>query len=80
MTVSKTIAISEELYDLLKERKLIGESFNDVIARHLAGIRTASKYVGGWSDLSAAEEYELGMSSKMLRENFLRPRFKMERW
>jgi len=80
MTVSKTIAISEELYDLLKERKLIGESFNDVIARHLAGTRTASKYVGGWSDLSASEEYELGMSRRMLRENFLRPRFKMERW
>ncbi|TXT57587.1 MAG: hypothetical protein BAJATHORv1_10289 [Candidatus Thorarchaeota archaeon] len=61
---SKTISVTEEVYDLLKKMKLPGESFGDTISRLCRGKTTSSllqwvKTSEGWSDLTEKEETAL---------------------
>ena len=70
---SKTISVSEDVYDLLKKMKLKGESFSAAIRRLVKG-RRISDCAGLWSDLSdeAIEEITLGvLEAKRLAVNSL---------
>jgi len=52
---TKTITITEDAYDLLKQRKVAERSFSEVI-RHLAKQKSnASDYFGAWEDMDDAE-------------------------
>jgi len=59
---SKTISVSEDVYDLLRNMKLKGESFSAAIRRLVRG-RRISDCAGLWSDLpcSAIEEIRVGV-------------------
>lgn len=59
---SKTISVSEDVYDLLRKMKLKGESFSATIRRLMKG-RRISDCAGLWSDLpnSAIEEIMTGV-------------------
>ena len=62
--VSKTISVTEEVYNLLKKMQLPGESFGDTIAR-LCKSRTSSSLrlwaetSEGWNDLTEEEANRL---------------------
>jgi len=55
---SKTISVSEDVYNLLRRNKLRGESFSSAI-RRLAKGRRISDCAGLWSDLPDAEVEEI---------------------
>lgn len=70
---SKTISVSEDVYNLLKKMKLKGESFSATIRRLVKG-RRISNCAGLWSDLSdeALEDVKLGvLEAKRLAANSL---------
>ena len=57
---SKTISITEEVYNLLKKMRLPGESFGNAIARLCrtktsASLRLWAESSEGWSDLTGEE-------------------------
>jgi predicted CopG family antitoxin len=51
---SRTIALSQDAYDLLARQKKRGESFSDVV-RRLAGKRSPMVFVGAWADIPEKE-------------------------
>jgi predicted CopG family antitoxin len=59
---SKTISVSEDVYNLLKKMKLEKESFSSTIRRLVKG-RRISDCAGLWSDLpdTAIEEIKAGV-------------------
>jgi predicted CopG family antitoxin len=70
---SKTISVSEDVYDLLKKMKLKGESFSATIRRLVKG-RWLSDCAGLWSDLpdEALDEIKKGvLEAKRLALNSL---------
>jgi predicted CopG family antitoxin len=70
---SKTISVSEDVYNLLKKMKLKGESFSVTIRRLVKG-RWLSDCAGLWSDLpdDALEEIKAGvLEAKRLAVNSL---------
>ncbi len=57
---SKTISVTEDVYNLLKKMKLPKESFGDTIARLCKGKTSKSLHLWalssqGWSDLTESE-------------------------
>ena len=74
---SKTISVTEEVYNLLKKMRLPRESFGDAIARLCkvktsASLRLWAESSKGWSDLTAEETARLEDTFGMIRET-LRP-------
>jgi len=59
---SKTISVTEDVYNLLKKMKLKGESFSETIRRLVKG-RRISDLAGLWSDIPEAvlEEIKEGI-------------------
>ncbi|HLC67012.1 MAG TPA: antitoxin VapB family protein [Candidatus Nanoarchaeia archaeon] len=56
--VTKTLTITEDAYDLLKHRKVEGESFSDVIRKLAMKKGDISQFYGAWRDLMTEEEAE----------------------
>ena len=46
--VSKTITITKEAYDLLKQKKRTGESFSELIIKHFGEKRSILDLYGAW--------------------------------
>ena len=64
---SKTISVSEDVYELLKKMKLKGESFTETI-RRLVRRRRLADCAGLWSDASEEEmEAYWGVISELRR-------------
>lgn len=57
--VSKTISITEDVYNLLSKMKLEGESFSDAITRLIRSGGKLSECAGLWKDMSKEELEEL---------------------
>ncbi len=57
--VSKTISITEEVYNLLSKMKLEGESFSDAITRLVRSGGKLSECAGLWRDMSKGELEEI---------------------
>jgi len=67
---SKTISVTEEVYNLLKKMRLPGESFGDTIARlcRMKTVRSIKEWMEatpGWSDMTEEElaEFEKAVES-----------------
>ena len=56
---SKTVALDEEAYELLKRQKKGDESFSDAVKRLARPRRPISAYGGMWSDLTEKERKSL---------------------
>lgn len=69
---SKTISVTENVYNLLKRMRLRGESFGDTIAR-LCGTKTSislrlwAQSSAGWSDLTPSELAKLEGALEAIR-------------
>jgi len=72
---SKTISVTEEVYNLLKKMRLPGESFGDTIAR-LCRLKTARgvlewmESTRGWSDMTEEEVARLEDAIESVRRTF----------
>jgi predicted CopG family antitoxin len=67
---SKTITISDAVYDLLERRKRGGESFTMVISRLLEEKKRPSDMAGAWSDLTPEENRSIEKARKQLRSSW----------
>jgi predicted CopG family antitoxin len=56
---SRTVALDDEAYGLLKARKQSEESFSDTVKRLARPRRPLSDFAGMWSDMTAKERKEL---------------------
>lgn len=63
---TKTISVTEDVYETLKRMKLEGESFSDTI-RHLAGRGILSECAGLWSDMSEEDFKKINAAIAKLR-------------
>ncbi len=52
---TKTVALDEEAYDLLKRQKKGEESFSEAVKRLARPRRPITSFAGIWSDMSDAE-------------------------
>jgi predicted CopG family antitoxin len=74
---SKTISVTEDVYNLLRKMRLPGESFGETIAR-LCRLKTSlslrlwAESSDGWSDLTPDEEARLEGTLETIRTT-LRP-------
>ncbi len=64
---TKTISLSEEAYRLLKEAKLPGESFSDVVKRMIKK-KPLSSFAGLWAELEDEKIEEIKKIVKIERE------------
>jgi predicted CopG family antitoxin len=62
---SKTIALDEEAYALLKSHKKRDESFSDLVKRHFRSPPGLSEPAVAWGDLSSKERAELGRARNL---------------
>ena len=69
---TKTISIMDDAYELLKKRKLRGESFSGVIRRELGKKRDIMEFAGAWSHLGDKRLNEIESNVKKLRKRFSR--------
>ncbi len=53
--VSKTISVTEEVYETLKKEKLPGESFSETITRLVKRRGKLTDCAGGWAHLTPDE-------------------------
>ncbi len=72
---SKTISVTEEVYNLLKKAKLPQESFGDTIARLCRSYTTGNlnkwlKSTEGWEDMSEEEYKEFTDPIKRFQKKF----------
>jgi len=67
--VSKTISITEEVYNLLSKMKLEGESFSDTITRLVRSGGKLSECAGLWKDMSKEELEEIKAGIKKARRS-----------
>ena len=65
---SKTVALDEEAYSLLKSQKKGDESFSDAVKRLARPRRPISSFAGMWSDLTDRERKALYRTYANLRE------------
>lgn len=73
--VSKTISVSEEVYDRLKQMQLPNESLEETIARlcraYTAGhLKNWLETTKGWEDMTEEESQEFSKVLKKFRVNF----------
>ncbi len=52
---SKTISVTEEVYDMLKKEKLPDESFSETLTRLVRDSGKISDFAGAWADLTEEE-------------------------
>jgi len=64
---SKTVALDNEAYDLLKRQKKPEESFSDTVKRLARPRRPISSFGGMWSDMSEKERKTLDLTYSRLR-------------
>lgn len=64
---SKTIALDQEAYDLLRRRKKDEESFSDAVKRLARPRRPISSFGGMWSDMTEKERNTLDQTYASLR-------------
>ena len=64
---SKTISVTEDVYELLSKMKLKGESFSDTI-RRLSRRRSLADCAGLWSEVSEGEMDAFWESVRELRK------------
>ena len=55
---TKNISIMEDVYRLLLARKMINESFSDVIRRELKRKKNIMEFAGAWKNLVSDKEAE----------------------
>jgi predicted CopG family antitoxin len=65
---SKTVALDEEAYELLKRQKRADESFSDAVKRLARPRRPISSFGGMWSDMTEKERKALDQTYAQLRE------------
>ncbi|MCI4353004.1 MAG: antitoxin VapB family protein [Thermoplasmata archaeon] len=65
---SKTVALDEEAYELLKRQKKADESFSDAVKRLARPRRPISSFGGMWSDMTTKERRALDRTYADLRE------------
>jgi predicted CopG family antitoxin len=65
---SKTVALDEEAYELLRLQKKPDESFSDAVKRLARPRVPISKFAGMWKDLTPKERKELDGVYRSLRE------------
>jgi predicted CopG family antitoxin len=65
---SKTVALDEEAYELLKRQKKADESFSDAVKRLARPRRPISAFGGMWSDMTEKERKALNQTYANLRE------------
>ena len=66
---TKTIAILEEVYDILKSLQKPGESFSQEIRRLVSDRGTISQFAGAWDDVGNKEAEEMLLTIKKSREH-----------
>ncbi|MHA2273183.1 MAG: antitoxin VapB family protein [Candidatus Hodarchaeales archaeon] len=67
----KTISLSNEAYELLKEQKRENESFSDVILRVFDRKAKTSDFIGAWNDNTPEEQEEIyELLRSMRKETF----------
>ena len=67
--VSKTISITEDVYNLLSKMKLEDESFSDAISRLIRSGGKLGECAGLWKDMSKEELEELEAGIKGARRS-----------
>jgi predicted CopG family antitoxin len=65
---TKTVALDEEAYALLKRQKKVDESFSDAVKRLARPRKPISSFAGMWSDMSDSERKALGSVYSRQRE------------
>jgi len=66
---TKNISIMDDVYKLLSLRKMVNESFSDVIRRELNKKRSIMEFAGAWKDMSDKDAEELKNNVKKIRQN-----------
>jgi predicted CopG family antitoxin len=64
---SRTVALDEEAYELLKHTKRPSESFSEAVKRLARPRRSISEFAGMWADLSKGDAKKLRESYASLR-------------
>ena len=67
--VSKTISVTQDVYNLLKREKFKGESFSDTIRRLVQTRGKISECAGLWADMGDDEIEEMKRAINELRES-----------
>lgn len=65
---SRTVALDDEAYELLKRQKRAEESFSDAVKRLARPRRPITSFGGMWSDMSERERKELNRTYSELRD------------
>ncbi len=65
---TRTVALDEEAYEMLRRSKKSTESFSEAVKRLARPRQPLSEFAGIWSDLNAKERRELKRIYSALRE------------
>lgn len=65
---TKTIAIMDDVYDLLKIRKLPDESFSDELRRLVKGKGSIMDLAGAWKDISEEDANKMKRAITEMRK------------
>ena len=65
---SRTVALDDEAYELLKRQKRAEESFSDAVKRLARPRRPITSFGGMWNDMSERERKELNRTYSELRD------------
>jgi len=63
----RTITVTDEAYERLKNHKMEGESFTDVIKREFSKKKSIAEFAGAWGHLTEKEIAEIRKSVKDVR-------------
>ena len=73
---TKTIAIMDDAYNLLAQRKHEGESFSEVIRRVMGTKTDIMKFAGAWENVSEKDAEDMKRNIRELRKKSTRELFK----
>ena len=65
---TKTIAIMEDVYDMLKSMKTADESFSDEIRRLVQTKGSIMKFAGAWKDVTEEEAEKMKATIREMRK------------
>jgi predicted CopG family antitoxin len=66
---SKTISVTEEVYDILANEKLPDESFSETLTRLVKDRGMISEFAGAWADLTEEESASIERGMGEVRES-----------